>query len=388
MKSKGFKQGGKGNGKGKRGRTAKDKKEGAAAVVKTEKKPKAKQARADPAKQLDMTLEDIVNSQGKRKGKAAAKEEGGETKPKAKGKAKAKAGKLWGGAAKVMTTRRKGNGKGKDSWGQGKDAWGGKGGARAKRNEWDSWGGKGKDAWGGGGKGKRNEWDSWGAKGGGKNNRRWESEESFGGKGGKRGGKGDSWGGKGREEPAWGKGKSRGEERWERVRDYTPPRREARDPWGAPRSDVRERPPAREPRAPTRDREWLAQKDKEWGPPPREGGRYGESSRPSARAPRELGGVARGMGQKRSHEEDRFDSRPAGPAGSSKKIKVTNIPRDLDMQDIKEAFESEAGKISLCKMERGTAWITFLNPKDARKAVDTFDRGELNGKTIDVVFER
>lgn len=67
---------------------------------------------------------------------------------------------------------------------------------------------------------------------------------------------------------------------------------------------------------------------------------------------------------------------------------MTNIPRDLEMRDIKDAFQNEAGRITHCEMERGTARITFANGKDAQKAVETFDRGELNGKTITVVFER
>lgn len=94
--------------------------------------------------------------------------------------------------------------------------------------------------------------------------------------------------------------------------------------------------------------------------------------------------MARGL--KRALEEpDRAER-----SSNGRKIKVTNIPRDLDMPDIKEAFEAEAGKVVDCRMERnrGVAYLTFNHPKDARKAVDTFDRGELNGKTIEVTFER
>lgn len=70
-----------------------------------------------------------------------------------------------------------------------------------------------------------------------------------------------------------------------------------------------------------------------------------------------------------------------------KSIKVTNIPKELKAADVREAFESETGKVVLCELSRGTARITFAKAKDAQKAVDTFDRGELNGKIITVVLE-
>jgi RNA recognition motif-containing protein len=70
-----------------------------------------------------------------------------------------------------------------------------------------------------------------------------------------------------------------------------------------------------------------------------------------------------------------------------KSVKVSNIPRDVNMQDIKDAFEQETGKIARCKLDKGTAWIAFTKHSDARKAVDTFDRGELNGNTIGVVLD-
>eukprot|EP00971_Amphidinium_carterae_P235280 4668820-Amphidinium_carterae.1 len=71
-----------------------------------------------------------------------------------------------------------------------------------------------------------------------------------------------------------------------------------------------------------------------------------------------------------------------------KRVKVTNIPRDLDPRDIKEAFEEETGKIVECDVDRGTAFMTFKTPEAAKKAVETFDRGELNGQTIEVVLTR
>jgi len=70
-----------------------------------------------------------------------------------------------------------------------------------------------------------------------------------------------------------------------------------------------------------------------------------------------------------------------------KRIKVANVPRDLAARDIKHAFEAEAGKTTSCELDRGIAYLTFQHPEDARKAVETFDRGELNGKTITVTLE-
>lgn len=88
-------------------------------------------------------------------------------------------------------------------------------------------------------------------------------------------------------------------------------------------------------------------------------------------------------GRKRLHCESSAETSVRG-----KKIKVTNVPHDLDRVDIKEAFEAEAGKILRCELDRGTAWISFHRQEDAQQAVDTFDRGELNGNTISVQFDR
>lgn len=98
-----------------------------------------------------------------------------------------------------------------------------------------------------------------------------------------------------------------------------------------------------------------------------------------------------GRGRKRAHEEEERAADRERGSQAGKKVKVKNIPRDLDMEDIKDAFEAEAGRIASCEMERGKqanqAWIIFHNAKDAKKAVETFDRGELNGKTISVTFD-
>jgi len=67
-------------------------------------------------------------------------------------------------------------------------------------------------------------------------------------------------------------------------------------------------------------------------------------------------------------------------------IRVSNVPRSLDWRDIKDAFE-DTGRVTQCEVERGVAYVTFDNAVDAKKAVQTFDRGELNGQTIFVTPE-
>lgn len=79
---------------------------------------------------------------------------------------------------------------------------------------------------------------------------------------------------------------------------------------------------------------------------------------------------------------------PAPRSSGPRSIKVTNIPHDLETLDIQNAFEQEAGPIEKCVLRKGTAWITFERSSDAQRAVETFDRGELNGQLIDVVILR
>jgi len=133
----------------------------------------------------------------------------------------------------------------------------------------------------------------------------------------------------------------------------------------------------------------------------------GGGRRGSALAAVAASAVARaGVGEKRprpgrrgrdDEDDDEEDARPpprtrvrtvaAQVRTAPKSIKVTNIPKELKAADVREAFESETGKVVLCELARGTAHLTFAKAKDAQKAVDTFDRGELNGKIITVVLE-
>lgn len=91
----------------------------------------------------------------------------------------------------------------------------------------------------------------------------------------------------------------------------------------------------------------------------------------------------RGPARDRSRTPPRrnyFDDVPRGNV-----ILVKNIPLGLESRDIRDAFQSATGTVTSCKMGNdGTARISFERPEDAKKAVATFDHGELNGKIIRV----
>jgi len=72
------------------------------------------------------------------------------------------------------------------------------------------------------------------------------------------------------------------------------------------------------------------------------------------------------------------------PEDDATNVEVSNIPLDLTTADIRYAFETQAGEILSCRLDRGVALIRFRRFEAARRAVDTFDRGELNGRRIQV----
>jgi len=94
-----------------------------------------------------------------------------------------------------------------------------------------------------------------------------------------------------------------------------------------------------------------------------------------------VGGGGGGVALKRGWQPEP-DMRP-----QPKRVRVTNVPRDLQSREIREAFEIEAGPTSGCELGRGIAWVTFRRAEDAAKAVETFDGGELNGNTIKVSMD-
>merc|ERR1711920_1141648 len=63
------------------------------------------------------------------------------------------------------------------------------------------------------------------------------------------------------------------------------------------------------------------------------------------------------------------------------RIRVANIPRQLHRRDVRDAF-SCCGEVRDCEVEGSVAFVTFGRIEDAKKAVQTFDQGEMNGKII------
>jgi RNA recognition motif-containing protein len=62
-------------------------------------------------------------------------------------------------------------------------------------------------------------------------------------------------------------------------------------------------------------------------------------------------------------------------------VKITNVPLDLNWKDIKSAF-SEIGSVERCDVEDGVAIVKFRDPRDAQRAVKTYDGGDMNGRRI------
>lgn len=401
----------KGSGKGKRRKGAKGKGRGKDTTLgaaekpdkpkKENKAPGKKKAVAKPtvgtAKALDMSLEDIVKAETKGR-KGAWKKDGQDDVAKAPGSKK-----LWAGATKLGKRRKEGaggKGAGKDKWssdrgkGKGGKGWGKGGGGKGKdwgksTNRWSpkaDW----EDSWDGRKKNNQREWQ----KGSGK---KWKGGDSWGAPAKKDwGGKQDSWGG---QEKRGGWGGGGGNDRWEaaptwkkRNDDYRPsPPKESWTRKDSGSGGQRQNHRDSDHWEPERRSKGHSERDTSRGRAVARTGERGGGG-DGGRGGREVVSAVTevwGRGRKRAFEEEERADRERVPP---KKIKVKNIPKDLEIEDIKDAFEAEAGRIAMCDMERGKqanqAWITFTNAKDAKKAVETFDRGELNGKTIEVTFDR
>lgn len=401
-------KGGRGKGQGTKGTKGKGKErkpkgwgkskaDGAGKGPKREKSEKKAQSNES---KLDMSLEEVVEAdKGSGKGK-------GSKEPKGKGKGK-KVMKLWGGATSARTKGGSKGGKSRGDEGYGKSSW--KGSSKGKGG--DRWGSGGAYVPKGKGKGKNKGYDDDGPR----SNPAWSQHDDW------RGVEEDNdWGSgmrssAGRRPPlrpmmgvrnamrgasperSWA-GRLNSGGAWRRVEqdhDDSPPRaphrraalgvvqqaasRAARD-----QGVDRDRPAARPARAVERVREERAPvrqraSAREEAEPRRRAVREEE---PTRRRPREEAAPAP-VATKRRREAEA----PAQTSSRPKRVKVTNVARDLDDQDIKEAFEAETGRIVKCTLDRSTAYITFANASDAVKAVETFDRGELNGKTITVVLD-
>jgi len=390
-KKGGKKPAGKANG----AKAARPAKANGAKVATTKKEKKVSEPKGTEAK-LEMSLEDLVQNQvskgaGKRaRADGSKKIIGGPGKFARRQQQKAEGGKAQGkGAAR---TERKGKGKGKrqrqdEDWepkGKGKS----KGWNRLRWEDPDAWYGGGKgDGWGrkgskGGGKGGDYSWDgggkSYGRKGGGKERYyedEWDDYEYSKGKGGYgkgRSSKGD-WEREERHYEDKGKGGSKGGGKY----DWSAAgfgKRKTADDWEPPAKRAR----AEEPRGRGHLRstdEGSGDRDRFWGG----------------------GGAAKGGGRDRAHSGGSEWSKEKNglsggdrdappPRGGSTKVRVSNVPKNLDWRDIKEAF-SDQGRVIRCEVDRGIAYLEFENAADAKKAVQTFDRGEMNGQTINVTVE-
>merc|ERR1712176_1217044 len=63
------------------------------------------------------------------------------------------------------------------------------------------------------------------------------------------------------------------------------------------------------------------------------------------------------------------------------RIKISNVPRGLNRRDVRDAFK-ECGPVKYSEMEGDVVFITFEDMASAKRAVATFDRGEMNGNVI------
>lgn len=76
---------------------------------------------------------------------------------------------------------------------------------------------------------------------------------------------------------------------------------------------------------------------------------------------------------------------PAAPVENRRKIKITNVPYDLTWKDVKGALSS-VGTIERCDVERGEATLQFATHKEAARAIQTYNDGDMNGRKIKVFF--
>ena len=76
---------------------------------------------------------------------------------------------------------------------------------------------------------------------------------------------------------------------------------------------------------------------------------------------------------------------PNAPADSRRKVKITNVPYDLTWKDVKNALSS-VGTIERCDVGHGEAVLTFANHKEAQRAIQTYNGGDMNGRKIRVFF--
>jgi len=354
----------KGKGRGKSGKSKPDKKpESEKTETPAAAKPKAADTKDE--RMLDMSLDELIKTPAqvsKKKGKGKGKSKG--ERPDLDQPLRT--------SKKVVSLQQKGKSGGKES-GKGRkggDSWGsgGKGGKGKDKAESNYWAGfmDAKSR----GKGKYYEEDFYPRrdprKGGGKGYDDFEYDDYY-----------DRMPPPGRAPPHredhddYYRG---GRDRYEDERERSPP---SRPPPPARREAAPRRMASPPPRAAPRDRYEE--------PAPRG---YDRHDAGVGRAPAAGHGYG---GSKRARESAADDVGPAASRRNNstgqKRVKVTNIPPNLSSRDIREAFENETGEIIRCEMDKeGTCWIDYKHRNHAVKAVDTFDLGELNNRTIGVTL--
>ncbi|DBA00331.1 TPA: hypothetical protein N0F65_001526 [Lagenidium giganteum] len=66
-------------------------------------------------------------------------------------------------------------------------------------------------------------------------------------------------------------------------------------------------------------------------------------------------------------------------------VYVGNLSYEVETRDLEEEF-GKFGRIELCAVKRGFAFIHFVDPQDAKAAVDEMDNRELRGRRLKVAF--
>eukprot|EP00927_Polykrikos_kofoidii_P075578 TRINITY_DN71877_c0_g1_i1.p1 TRINITY_DN71877_c0_g1~~TRINITY_DN71877_c0_g1_i1.p1 ORF type:complete len:374 (+),score=74.30 TRINITY_DN71877_c0_g1_i1:112-1233(+) len=305
-------------------------------------------------RKLDMSLDDVVQADF-----VEGKSNGGESK--SKGKAKHKSD----------------DSRGPKSWNTSYD-----------KKKWSSWNWhSAKSSATPTGKSKMGTWDKWGSSksgGGGGDGSAWES---WGSSKPSNGNKHDHWPVANKRDGRGGGAKSEWTSQWNQKDDWGA--RADAGGWGSYSKHGRDGSSsgsgAWARRGGGNDEWWSGEQHEEDdegegvpSPPNRRAERDGRASRTDA---------SRGGGHANLQRRKRDEDQASGQGGRPKRIKVSNIARDLDERDIKEAFEPQIGRVLNCVLENRTAFLTFGKPEHAQKAVDTFDRGELNGRTIAVTFD-
>lgn len=87
--------------------------------------------------------------------------------------------------------------------------------------------------------------------------------------------------------------------------------------------------------------------------------------------------------------ENRDRSRERPPAGSGKRVYVSNIPYEYRWQDLKDLFRRMVGNVEYVELfmdesnkARGCGIVEFKDPENVAKALEIMHRYELNGREL------